>query len=200
MASYLTQHNYLLAEKSDNVILLLNYKENTSKELLSTINKTIQQRISSCLSPLTVSVGISNLCYELDEYRENYFATKHTMKKKTAMGLTGFITYQDDVGINDMFYDLYTQEKYRKYSEDFLLPLLNYQANRKLPLTETLAVYLATLNIQKTAVTMFAHINTVKYRLKKIEELLNIDLNNQEDRMKLTIIMNINKFNLTEPS
>lgn len=42
-------------------------------------------------------------------------------------------------------------------------------------------------NLKITAEKMFVHYNTIKYRYKNIEELLNMDLSKQHNKFKLTM-------------
>ena len=42
-------------------------------------------------------------------------------------------------------------------------------------------------SVKDTAEEMFIHRNTVNYKIKKIEELLQLDLSNLDNRIKLTM-------------
>lgn len=67
------------------------------------------------------------------------------------------------------------------YITDILSPILDYDREKKSDLLLTLKQYVKfsrALNV--IAKNMNVHTNTVLYRIKKVEELLNIDLNDQE--------------------
>ncbi len=73
----------------------------------------------------------------------------------------------------------------RKICMNFLAPL---DAQSSDALVDTLAVYVldASRNVSMTARLMFIHANTVQYRLKRVKELLNIDLNDVSETILLT--------------
>lgn len=76
------------------------------------------------------------------------------------------------------------EKLYRKYIGD----LLKEDDGREL--LETLRTYLnCNLNVSSTAKKMFLHNNTIRYRINKIEELLNINLKDYFSRIKLEVIL-----------
>jgi DNA-binding PucR family transcriptional regulator len=61
--------------------------------------------------------------------------------------------------------------------EENLGPLEKYDKEHNTNLLETLAVYLyASGDYNQAAMNMFVHVNTLRYRLKKVEEILGQDL------------------------
>jgi purine catabolism regulator len=73
-------------------------------------------------------------------------------------------------------------------SIDKIKPLLQEENSKEL--IETLKVYLeSNLNYKQAANKLFIHNNTVRYRINKIEELCNIDLNDYIERLKIEILL-----------
>jgi purine catabolism regulator len=61
---------------------------------------------------------------------------------------------------------------------------------------ETLEMfYLCNRNIKLTSEKLFAHYNTVVYRLDKIQTILGISLDDPEDRLQLHLAMKLYKLN-----
>lgn len=61
-------------------------------------------------------------------------------------------------------------------------------------LVETLRVYLEqNLNFTLTAESMYIHINTVRKRIEKISDLINLELDNPTNRLKLEILLQLIK-------
>ncbi len=71
-----------------------------------------------------------------------------------------------------------------------LKDLIAYEKTNQIDLMETLDAYLnENANIIETSDKLFIHRNTLKYRLKKIENLLNVNLHSLEDCLKLLLAM-----------
>ena len=71
-------------------------------------------------------------------------------------------------------------------------PLLAYDAQKDSDLVPTLRAYLASSgHLQRTASDCHIHINTLKYRIQRIEVILNINLSNGETRFNLQLALTI---------
>ena len=79
--------------------------------------------------------------------------------------------------------------------EEELEKLLNnlkelIEVNKGEDLLETLKVYLENnLNYSTTASKLFIHINTVRKRIERVEEALDLNLDNYITRLKLVILL-----------
>ncbi|MBS3948003.1 MAG: helix-turn-helix domain-containing protein [Dethiobacter sp.] len=194
LKTYFPGNNFLIAEKSDTVLILLNHSNENFIEDLDKFASEIRDEVACLLEPLTVSVGVSNLCHKINDFRENYLATKKALEVNTCLGKTNCTVFQSQLGINDLYYDLFNQHKFRLFSLDFLGPLIKYDRKRKTTLLQTIEIYLKQLNYHQTASEMYCHVNTIRYRIKKAEELLKVNFDFEEDRSKVSLALNIQKF------
>lgn len=72
------------------------------------------------------------------------------------------------------------------FIQNHLSPLLQYSEGKSMDLLQTLRVYLEhNGNIKETAEDLFIHRSSLLYRLEKITNLLNVDLNDSEQRFNL---------------
>ncbi|SIT72845.1 PucR family transcriptional regulator [Edaphobacillus lindanitolerans] len=72
---------------------------------------------------------------------------------------------------------LETQEPFKGFAEDLLLPLIQYDRQKNTDLVHTLRVYLDHFfNLKNTGEALFVHPNTVKYRMETIRELLPFEI------------------------
>jgi purine catabolism regulator len=77
-----------------------------------------------------------------------------------------------------------------KYNDDLLYPLLQKDADYIAEMLRTLEAYFAQNGqINDTAKELYIHRNTVLYRLEKIGELLNLDLRNPNDLLKIKMAL-----------
>jgi|GEM_PF-3025354 len=79
-------------------------------------------------------------------------------------------------------------EGVRPVVREILAPLLNQSPRRSQQAIHTLRVYLDTgRNITKTAEHLHLHRNSVHYRIERIRELLNVDLDDPDERLLLEL-------------
>lgn len=77
----------------------------------------------------------------------------------------------------------------------YLQPLVDYDRIHSAGLVETLGTYFENVgNVQKTASALFLHLSTVRYRIKRIEEIAKIDLREEEDRLCMQLALRISRF------
>lgn len=96
-----------------------------------------------------------------------------------------------DLGLVQILYNHDLQEL-KEYYKDTIGPLEKYDQTHESNLMETLEIYLRNqCDLSKSADTLFLHRNSLRYRLKKIEEILNIQLNDMDSTMNLMIAFKI---------
>ncbi len=79
-----------------------------------------------------------------------------------------------------------------KLAEQTIGPLLEYDRQHATTLVRTLGNYLESgRNLDSSARAMFIHVNTLKYRLKRIQEIAQLDLNSAEERFNLHLAVKI---------
>ena len=80
------------------------------------------------------------------------------------------------------------------YYLDILGPIIENNKNKDILSVQILETYLSeNCNLTSTAEKLFMHRNTLKYRIKKIEEALDCDLHNFEQCMKVKMALYISK-------
>ena len=78
----------------------------------------------------------------------------------------------------------------RSFVEHVLAPLLDYDRRTDAGLTDTLREFLATGGSwNRTAESLHVHLNTVRYRIKRVEELLGRDLSSTSDRLDVYLAL-----------
>lgn len=107
------------------------------------------------------------------------------------------VLYYDDLGIYKILSFEGLKPELDKFYEDILEELVNYDEEKGTDLILTLKKYfLYEGNLKKVSENMFVHYNTVVYRLQRIKEITNKDLNKYEDRLNLQIALQIKDMNL----
>ncbi|GFN23690.1 helix-turn-helix domain-containing protein [Thermanaeromonas sp. C210] len=76
--------------------------------------------------------------------------------------------------------------------KNILGPLLEYDKSKGSNLMETLVEYFRCgNNIKQMAKKLYIHYNTAIYRIELIQKLLNVDLNNPDDRFNIQLALKL---------
>lgn len=125
-------------------------------------------------------------------YREAKFAyscSEMMRNKKIFFKETGILQlfFTSDYELDKYFVDFY----YKKYIQ----PLIDYDKQRNTELIKTLQTFIDHhLNIKDTAESLFIHENTLRSRIKRVEQVTRKDLQNVHDVFQLMLGMYLYKF------
>ncbi|AQS08773.1 purine catabolism regulatory protein [Clostridium saccharobutylicum] len=183
-----------IIDKDDAVILFNRSEENCMKRLQNAL-KEIQEVIKRRIDGLSVSVGIGNPYRDLKMMKQSLNEAELAIDSAKCQGLDDTITQYKDIGIYGLLFNIKNKNVLENYYLDALGPISNSDdKNKDGNLLKILETYLnENCSITVTAEKLFLHRNTLKYKIKKIEELLECDLHNFDDCMKIKIALYINK-------
>lgn len=139
-----------------------------------------------------INVGVGKAYSDLRKINRSYEEAREALKI-AQLSEQSNIVFFDNLG----FYKILSEknrEELERFVDELLQPLFDYDRNKKGDLIKTLETYFETnRNLKLTSTRLFTHYNTVLYRIKKIEELINVSLDNPEDTLNLEIAVNILK-------
>ena len=149
---------------------------------LAHVSRWQQQFSARYRVPVSVGIGGS---YCLSELHKSYNEARIALKFHTIKGKSGFVQRFDDLGIfRELF--LHNTERICTFCRHTLDRLLEYDHDFDADLQITLRTLLdSNFNYKLTAERLFVHVNTVRYRCDKIEQLLQIDLSEADTRFNV---------------
>ena len=181
-----------IIDKDDAVIFFIRSEENCMNRLDKAL-KEIQETIKRRMDSLSVSVGIGNSYKDLKMMKQSLNEAELAIDSAKCQELDDTITKYKDIGIYGLLFSIPNRTVLENYFSEVLGAIINND-NKDNNLIEILETYLnENCNITVTAEKLFLHRNTLKYKIKKIEELLNCDLHNFNDCIKVKIALYINK-------
>lgn len=167
-------------------------KENNNIDYIA---ETIKNQINKTIGFITLSIGIGGVCNHLRGFN------KVILEGRKALEMTKFYKKDDciinykDLGIFRLFFEINNHDEMRKLFNENLLKLKKYDKKNSSNLLQTLIVYLReNRNLGKTAEILYIHRNTIKYRVKRIEEILNCDLKDEEVIFNIKLCIRIGIF------
>ncbi|WP_342513741.1 helix-turn-helix domain-containing protein [Sporosarcina sp. FSL K6-1522] len=129
--------------------------------------------------------GVSTTYKGLHSIKKLYEEATKTLSYLATRNSTAIIRYED-IGLNRLFLNQSTEE-IEQFIDEVFSPLSSAN-NGKTELEDTLLIYFETnRSATKTAEKLHIHINTLYQRIRKIEQLLQLNLNDYEDSLKVQL-------------
>lgn len=155
--------------------------------------RSVQKDLSTQLR-LSVSFGISNHQEEIGSIQKGYHNAAEALEIGYQHQRSQFIQTYRAKDIADLL-QIIPIENLTEFYEGTLKELA-YTTNKDLlSLVQTIAVYIENhCQIAETAKQLFVHRNTVVYRLEKFEELLNINIKEPDETLRLRIALLIRPY------
>ncbi|MCM3760940.1 PucR family transcriptional regulator ligand-binding domain-containing protein [Alkalihalobacillus oceani] len=148
------------------------------------------------LMDMVSHIGVGSCAKGIKELQNSYVEAKLACdlgpkvrhKKKEDRKLT----FYDELGIFKVIHSLSNEEIMRGYYEETIEPILAFDQQRQTNFFETVIAYFEeNEHLQRTAERMNVHVNTLKYRLTKIEKLTGLNLKTSEGKQMLYLGLNI---------
>jgi DNA-binding PucR family transcriptional regulator len=108
------------------------------------------------------------------------------------LGRGGTIVATSDLGPYGLLLRASSREDLEAFARRALRPLLEHDRGHGGDLLRTLRVYLEEDRVQRRAAARcFVHVNTIVYRVRRIEELLGVDLGDPSTVFDITLALRI---------
>jgi len=184
--------NYIAGFKGNNIVIILSADSQQKNELKDTVTKLARYLIDSTKLGTNINIGVGRVNDDISMISRSYEDAREALKI-AQLSDTVQVIFFDSLG----FYKILSEKnrsELEKFIEDLLQPVFEYDRNKKGELIKTLETYYENnRNLKLTSSKMYTHYNTVLYRIKKIEELAGISLDNPDDALNLEIAVNILK-------
>jgi PucR family transcriptional regulator, proline-responsive transcriptional activator len=176
-------------------IIFLNRTEENSMNRLNRALKDIQETIGKRMNGLSINVGIGNGYEELSLMKDSFNEAKIVIESLKCEGASQVIKKYNDIGIYSLIFNIENKKILESYCKQVIGPILEKtKKNKEISLVEILDTYLIeNCNLTIAAEKLYLHRNTLTYRIKKIEQLLNCNLHNFEDCLKIKMALYISK-------
>ncbi len=188
------KRNMICGNKSDEIIILYGSAVEGESKLFKKEILSFCKEIRHCaeLEAIDkVEIGIGRNYKDSGELWKSYREAKRAIRS-IAMDEERNVMHYSDLGI----YKLLTYEELKpeinEFYKEILRPLVEYDKEKNTELVLTLKSYfLYGGNSMRISKEMFTHYNTIVYRIQRIQEITNADLEDHNDRLNLEIALKI---------
>lgn len=181
----------LTAARNDHVIVLWPESAECPPEAFA---EELRREIHAYAAGWTASLAIGPRCERVAEYGDAYRLACGALELLQETGRRERIISLDDLGVYRLLLQVKRPRELANFADSVLGPLHDYDERRDTCLLETLHVYLRKgCRVAASAEALHVHTNTVAYRLRRIRELIDVDLRDPEVLMQIQVAFMIEK-------
>ncbi len=182
--SKLTGLEKIVFGNSNKVMLLLTFKTiNAFPRVLNNIKEILKEWEQN--EGVALRAGVGGVYKGIESVYKTHNEAARAIAYLSSRHRSGLMEFSD-IGINRLFLNQ-SKEEIERFLEEIFGPL-NSNKLRNNDLEKTLITYVQTnQSAVKTAELLHVHINTLYQRLKKIEDLLSVSLEEPENRLKIQL-------------
>lgn len=139
-----------------------------------------------------ICIGVSEKTEKINDFHRRAKEAKQAAELAKIRTDESRVLLASDLGHLSLLLYAREPDELKSFAEENLQPILDYDKARDAELLRTLFFYSQNeFNLHKTAREMSISISGMRYRLRKTEELLGIDLSNSNNRFKVQLSLQI---------
>ena len=146
------------------------------------------ERTRKSFPDVILSIGVGGPCRAATQIASAYADARRTIVTAQRMGRRDQVVAFEDLGIHRLLLERADISQLRTFADEVLGELVR----RRPEYVHTLACFFRENNSpQRAARTLHVHANTVAYRIRRVEELTGLDLDNYRDRLLAQVAVEI---------
>ncbi len=140
----------------------------------------------------TVTIAIADRCRRPDDYPPAFRLGRETVALMVKLGRRGAVVAAAELGPYGLLLKVSSRDGLEDFAQRVLRPLVEHDRAHGGDLLATLRAYIEEDRVQRRVATRcFIHVNTVVYRIHKVEELLGLDLGDPATVFDVTLAFRI---------
>lgn len=180
--------------QNDLYIIIMPILDNMKEEVKLEI-KELKNYISRDIPNIHMKIGCGRKYSKINELYKSFNQAVFALKYFKTSNKDDYMCFYDELGVYRIFYGVEDKEELKSIYNDILGELINYDLKKNSNLVETLKAYLEEDgNLNKVSNRLFVHRNTLKYRIQKIERIMNFNLKDANTRFNLFLAFKLKKF------
>jgi purine catabolism regulator len=188
----------IIAQRSDSFIVFLEIInkpfQESKRDYAHRVAGEIKKLIANHFSHICLSIGIGRPVKEIQKFKDSYKEANQALWIGRAAWGRGKIYNYEDMGVYRLLFSHKDTESLTEFYREFIEPLVLYDQKNGTDLVNTLEHYYnSNSNIMLTAEKLYIHRNTLNYRLKRIKEILGLDIDEAETKICLIMALKISR-------
>jgi len=176
------------------LIMTIPVEKKNEVERVDSIFNDIKTAICRRFPTLVTHNGLGSDYDDISRLKRSYNEAVFSLKLCRDNKHSGYVLYRN-AGIYKFFNKINDVTVLNEFYQDMLGDLVAYDEENHTEFLDTLRVYFEEgENTLQTVGRLYIHRNTLKYRLKRIEEILQLNLSSAEEKINLQIAFKIKKY------
>jgi sugar diacid utilization regulator len=165
----------LTATRSDHVVVLWRHEEQHRSPLK--FAELLRREINAYGGGATATIAVGPTCVAVGEYGDAYGFTCGVLDLVQQSGRRDRVVALGDIGAYRLLLQVKRPRELEAFAQSVLGPVHAYDRQHRSQLISTLRAFLTErCNLTRTAKALHVHVNTVTYRLHRIEAVLSVHL------------------------
>lgn len=155
---------------------------------------SLRQQLSEMLRDVPVAAGVGRYHPGIRGLQRSYQEARHALVLGVEMAPTGRTYYFANLGVYPLLLPLVGTPEAEAFLEETLGTLESYDRRSNSELIRTLDAYFANEeNLGKTAGALHLHRNSLAYRLRRVQEISGISLEDAEGRFRVQLALKLRR-------
>ena len=156
------------------------------------IARLCARQLNETINGARIVAGVGGVCRSALEVARSYNDARRTAEFIDRMGRTGVVVPVEDLGIHRLLLHIADAAQLREFAQEVFGSLLTQGNGAAMDNLSTLACYFRENNSpQRAAQALHLHRNTVTYRVRRIEEVTDLNFANYRDRLMAQVALEI---------
>jgi sugar diacid utilization regulator len=156
------------------------------------LGRAALQQAHALLPAWRVTAGVGGVCTAASAIARSYAQARRALDTARRFGNQGDVIAFEELGVYRLLFHVSDAGELRGFTDQVLGPLLEYDQRHRGDLVRTLGAFLQhNGNLQATARELNLHVNSVAYRLQRLEAIAGLDLDDAEDRLLAQMALKI---------
>lgn len=181
----------IIALRGREVVVVLPELDATAPRALRLAQQCVAH-ITETFGGAMINAGVGGMCRSALDIGRSYADARRTVEIVQRMGRAGTAVAMEDLGIHRLLLRVADVGQLREFAREVFGDLLAQTNSTPIEYLSTLACYFRENNSpQRAAQELHLHRNTVSYRVRRIEELTNLDFHSYRDRLMAQVALEI---------
>lgn len=176
--------------QSDFIVFLVSAQKEKRAHLdqdIETVFGRILRRVTT-QTPFSVNMGVGLYRDRAIEIAASYQEAKIMIQLAQDMNLSGEVLFFERMGSYRLLAAIQDTQAKKLFIQQYLLPLLQWDQDHNSNLYHTLKTVIQTgWNLKEAAAALYIHYNSIKYRMTKIGDLLQLNLKLHENQLNVEL-------------
>jgi sugar diacid utilization regulator len=180
----------LMATRGDHVVLL--WRDDEHVRSATEFAHHLRREIVAYAGGWTATICVGPRCVDIQEYADAYRLTCSVLDLAQLSERRDRVVELDETGAYRLLLQVKRPQELHSFARSVLAAVHAYDEQHQAKLASTLRCYMAhRCNATLTAQALHVHANTVGYRLRRIEGLLGIELDDPESLLQIQLALMI---------